>query len=233
MKVSKPNSSQSTKSTHATQSGASKSKPSKLVSPLDQPLPKKNPSFNAPDREGMPDGKGVKRHGALDWFAKAGSKVRAPQDGKIIEVKKSKGNSGQIFGGTVKVQGKDGKVWTFRHVDPANLKVGDKVKAGDTVGRVTDWKSGSDHVHIELWKSAKGGYNFNNAIDPLKALQGSSREVTRDAPKTQSASGTQARSTDVSADLFETHEAIATAQPLSLDGYGSSPVTIEALWPSY
>ncbi|AGC43108.1 putative peptidase [Myxococcus stipitatus DSM 14675] len=152
---------------------------SKLVSPLDKPLPKSNPSFSRPDgKEGMPDGKGGFRHGGLDWFAKAGTNVRAPVDGKVIEVKQSKGSSGQVFGGTVKVEGKDGKVWVFRHVDPAKVKVGQKVQAGDTIAKVSDWKgTSSDHVHMEVWKNLKGGYNFNNAIDPVKALQGASRDV--------------------------------------------------------
>lgn len=170
-------------STHKTMStrdneAAAKPRP-KLVLPLDKPLPKSNASFSQKDGpEGMPDGKGGYRHGGLDWFAKPGTKVRAPVDGKVIAVTKSKGNSGQVFGGTVKVQGKDGKVWVFRHVDPAKVKVGQKVQAGDTVAKVADWKGSSgDHVHIEVWKSLKGGYHFNNAIDPVKALKGGVRDV--------------------------------------------------------
>ncbi|QSQ17720.1 M23 family metallopeptidase [Myxococcus landrumensis] len=166
---------------------ATKPRP-KLVLPLDKPLPKKNPSFSQADgKEGMPDGKGGYRHGGLDWFAKPGTKVRAPVDGKVIAVTKSKGSSGQVFGGTVKVQGKDGKVWVFRHVDPSKVKVGQKVAAGDTIAKVADWKGSSgDHVHVEVWKSLKGGYHFNNAIDPVKALKGAARDV--DAKAATSAS---------------------------------------------
>ncbi|MBZ4422497.1 hypothetical protein [Myxococcus sp. RHSTA-1-4] len=47
MKVSKTGSTHSTKTTHHTEAGTSKSKTSKLVSPRDKPLSKKNPSFNA------------------------------------------------------------------------------------------------------------------------------------------------------------------------------------------
>ena len=70
------------------------------------------------DPEGMP-GQGGSYHGAVDWFAPAGAPVRSPINGRVVEVKPSQGSSGQIFGGTVKVQGTNGRVWVFRHVDPA------------------------------------------------------------------------------------------------------------------
>ncbi|MBZ4417643.1 M23 family metallopeptidase [Myxococcus sp. RHSTA-1-4] len=201
----------------------SEGKSPKLVSPLDKPLPKRS-GYNIPDgREGVPNGKGGYVHGGLDWFARPGTKVRAPQDGKVIQVTHSKKSTGQVFGGTVKVQGKDGKVWVFRHVDPAKVKVGDKVKAGDTVARVADWKgSNADHVHVELWKSANGGYNTRNLIDPLKALQGAQRDVTHEPAKSSTSSRSTTRSTDFSADLFETRDTVAIGRPISLDGYGRS-----------
>ena len=91
--------------------------------------------------------------------------MRAPIDGTIVEAKKSKGNTGQIFGGTVKIQGPDGKVWVFRHVDP-KVAVGAAVKAGQHVASVTTWKGGASHAHIEVWKTFAGGYDFENMLDP-------------------------------------------------------------------
>ena len=121
-------------------------------------------AFNLPDPQGMwprPPG----RHGAVDWFAAGGTPVRAARAGRVVEVTPSRGNTGQVFGGTVKVQEKDGQVWVYRHVDPYTV-LGADVKAGKTIAVVTNWIGGPSHLHLEVWKSLAGGYAFSNAIDP-------------------------------------------------------------------
>lgn len=141
-----------------------------LVKPVDAKLPPGS-EFSMNDPEGAPDARGGRHHAAKDWFAPAGSAVRAPVDGTIVEVRQSRGNSGQVFGGTVKVEAENGQVWVFRHVDPANLRVGQKVDAGTQIARVADWTSGPDHTHVELWKSLSGGYRYENMIDPMTVLK--------------------------------------------------------------
>jgi murein DD-endopeptidase MepM/ murein hydrolase activator NlpD len=136
---------------------------------LNSPLPTSS-EFATVDAEGAPGPGGKRYHAALDWFADPGSAVQSPITGTIVEVRPSEATSGQIYGGVVKVQGPKGRVWVFRHVDPKNFKVGQKVRRGQTIAGVTDWDDGSDHVHIELWKSLGGGYNVSNMIDPLSVL---------------------------------------------------------------
>ncbi len=141
-----------------------------LVKPVDAKL-KPGSEFGNADPEGARDARGGRHHAGKDWFAPAGTAVRAPVDGKIVEVRPSTDRSGQVFGGTVKVEASDGKVWVFRHVDPANLRVGQKVDAGTQIARVTDWTGGPDHTHIELWKTLAGGYKYENMIDPMSVLK--------------------------------------------------------------
>jgi murein DD-endopeptidase MepM/ murein hydrolase activator NlpD len=131
------------------------------------PLPTKfgGSQFHVQDAEGAP-GPGGRYHAAADWFAPGGTKVRAAITGKVVEVRASRGNSGQIFGGVVKIQGPNGRVFVYRHVDPRRIRVGQRVKAGDIVASVTNWASGSSHVHLEIWKTLAGGYNLSNMIDP-------------------------------------------------------------------
>jgi murein DD-endopeptidase MepM/ murein hydrolase activator NlpD len=141
-----------------------------LVRPLPGPVP--SSSFRNPDGPEGVDGPGGQNfHGAVDWFADAGTPVRAPADGEVIEVKPSPGNSGQVFGGTVKVQLASGAVFVARHVDPA-VTVGQRVKAGDPVAAVAAWTGGPPHGHIEIWKSAAGGYNIANMVDPAEFFTG-------------------------------------------------------------
>jgi cell wall-associated NlpC family hydrolase/murein DD-endopeptidase MepM/ murein hydrolase activator NlpD len=126
--------------------------------------------FDVADAEGAPGPEG-NLHAGYDLFAKAGAPVRSPIEGTVVEVKASRGNTGQVFGGTVKVQGADGRVWVFRHVDPKGVVEGAKVTAGQEIASVTDWAGGAHHAHIELWKTFEGGYNVSNMDDPYVELQ--------------------------------------------------------------
>lgn len=141
----------------------------KFIKPIDARLTSIS-EFNVPDAEGAPSSRGGRFHAGKDWFGPGGSLVRSPIEGRIVEVTPSRGNSGQVFGGTVKVQGEDGKVWVFRHVNPGNVRVGERVDAGDPIARITTWRDGPSHAHIELWKTLSGGYRFENMIDPMRYL---------------------------------------------------------------
>ncbi|HEV2772514.1 MAG TPA: peptidoglycan DD-metalloendopeptidase family protein [Thermoleophilaceae bacterium] len=137
-----------------------------IVRPLEtDPDPKSE--FSVRDAEGAPGRNGSRYHAAKDWFAPGGSKVRAPVSGKIVEVKPSRGNTGQVFGGVVKIQSEDGKVWVFRHVDPRGVRNGERVRAGELVATVTPWRGGPSHAHIEIWKSLSPSYKHWNMIDPM------------------------------------------------------------------
>jgi murein DD-endopeptidase MepM/ murein hydrolase activator NlpD len=143
-----------------------------LVAPLPGRPPRRS-EFQTVDREGAPDRRGVRHHGAVDWFAPAGTIVRAPETGKVVEVKPSSGTSGQVFGGVIKIQAADGRVWVFRHVDPGtNYRPGQNVGAGQPLARVTRWADSPSrsHAHIELWRTLTGGYRFENMLDPVVYL---------------------------------------------------------------
>lgn len=123
--------------------------------------------FAIVDAEGAPSDDGRRYHAAKDWFAPGGTPVRAPVDGTVVEAKVRKTNTGQVFGGTLKIQDREGKVWVFRHVDPT-VALGAAVKAGQVVASVTPWRGGSSHAHIELWKTLAGGYDYENMVDPMR-----------------------------------------------------------------
>lgn len=138
----------------------------KVIMPIGSKPPGSS-EFLTVDAEGAPGPGGRRYHAAVDWFGAAGAPVVAPTGGEIVEVRRSKTNSGQVFGGVVKLRMPDGRVVVFRHVDPVGLKVGQRVGAGDVLAHITAWASGSPHAHIELWKSLEGGYNVANMIDPM------------------------------------------------------------------
>lgn len=121
-------------------------------------------AFDLPDAEGMPGPRG-RRHAAVDWFAAGGEPIKAPRAGRVVEANPSRGNTGQVFGGTVKVAEPSGAVWVARHIDPA-VSVGQAITAAQVIARVTAWRGGPSHLHLEIWRSLTGGYNVANAIDP-------------------------------------------------------------------
>jgi murein DD-endopeptidase MepM/ murein hydrolase activator NlpD len=133
--------------------------------PLNPPVPRVS-EFKFVEDEGAPDRHGVRHHAGLDWFAPTGAVIRAPVGGKIIEAKRTNDISGQVFGGTVKIEAGDRKVWIFRHVVP-NVHVGDRVRGGQPVAAVSQWLDGPEHAHIEIRKTNAGGHVFENMLDPL------------------------------------------------------------------
>lgn len=143
-----------------------------FVLPLDTKMPTSS-QFNVVDPEGAPDATGTKYHAAMDWMAPGGDPVLSPHDGVVVEAKPSRGNTGQVFGGVVKIQNDRGYVWVFRHVDPAaGMIVGQQVSAGTKIANITSWLTNiaSSHAHIEVWKTLEGGYRKENMIDPLKYI---------------------------------------------------------------
>jgi len=128
--------------------------------------PRGGSAFWYPDPEGAPDADGRTYHAGLDWFAPGGSEVRSAASGSVVEARASRGNAGQIFGGTAKVRERGtGIVYVMRHVDPL-VGVGQEVRAGEEIARVTWWADGADHVHLEVWRTLSGGYYVPNMIDP-------------------------------------------------------------------
>jgi murein DD-endopeptidase MepM/ murein hydrolase activator NlpD len=125
--------------------------------------------FSTVDAEGAPDARGVHHHAAYDWMLGPDKPVPALGGGVVVEAKPSRGNSGQVFGGTVKIQMANGQVIVYRHVNP-NVRVGQKVAPGQQVAAVTHWNDNpsSSHTHLEVWKTLGGGYRYENMLDPTK-----------------------------------------------------------------
>ena len=137
----------------------------RLVRPLGTELGPHS-EFAIPNPHGAPAANGVRYHAAKDWFAPPGTTVRAPATGTVVEARSDPRTAGPIFGGSVKVEDRLGRVWVFRHVDPRTA-VGRRLRAGDVVATVARWQSGPSHAHVEVWKTLAGGYRYENMLDPM------------------------------------------------------------------
>lgn len=104
-------------------------------------------------------------HGAVDWFAPAGTPIAAPGSGVVSRTVAGGDRSGAVYGGILELTEPTGMVWVMRHVHP-RVQLGAEVQAGDQVAAVHEWDGGWPHLHLEVWRSKAGGYNIGNMIDP-------------------------------------------------------------------
>lgn len=109
-------------------------------------------------------GKGVKYHYGIDMAAHKGTPVKAAAAGIVLE---SYWNNG--YGNCIIVAHNRKYRTRYAHLDTRKVKVGQKVKRGQTIGTVGDTglvrKSGKDasHLHFEV-------YAFGRHINPLSVL---------------------------------------------------------------
>jgi len=106
-----------------------------------------------------PFGGGYEFHTGIDIYAPYGSKVRATADGVVVFA----GWYGD-YGKTVIIRHPSGYLTLYAHLSQIDVKEGQKVKAGDVVGRVgSTGRSTGPHLHYEVIKD-------NKPIDPSKFL---------------------------------------------------------------
>ena len=96
-------------------------------------------------------------HKGIDISALAGTLVQATANGVVVESKFSRWG----YGNRITVYHKTGYSTTYTHLKDINVKVGDKVRVGNTIGTVGNTgRSTGPHLHYEIRKDGK-------AIDPL------------------------------------------------------------------
>jgi hypothetical protein len=91
-------------------------------------------------------GGGSRYHAGVDYFGKAGDAVSASEDGVVIKAQRHGGYNGTI---DVLHTSPDGSQYVTRYghlQDKYNVRVGDKVSAGQTMGAL----DGDNHLHMEV-----------------------------------------------------------------------------------
>ncbi len=144
-----------------------------LVSALALPVTAIAPGALADERAGkkrhcpvraftMGDGFGADRgrrsHMGIDLAHRRGSPIFAVESGRIDRTKRQANKALQIV-----LRGRSGAKYYYGHMDRVLVRGGQRVKAGQVIGRMGDSGSpGQVHLHFEYWKS--GGES--DAIDP-------------------------------------------------------------------
>ncbi|MEZ5059931.1 MAG: M23 family metallopeptidase [Solirubrobacterales bacterium] len=113
------------------------------------------------------DGLGAGRgHQGVDLLAKCGKKVVAAESGRVRLVKYQSAAGNYVV---VKARGSDE---VYMHLaKPSKLSRGDRVRAGDLIGRVGQTgRATACHLHFEMW-SKPGWYRGGSVMNPLPYLK--------------------------------------------------------------
>jgi murein DD-endopeptidase MepM/ murein hydrolase activator NlpD len=125
--------------------------------------------FPLPSKHTYGDGFGAGRgHDGQDLFARCGRKLVAANDGKIQRSEMDGSGYGNIV--VLDVQGVNIDL-LYAHMKRRDVKVGDKVNAGDKVGEVGDTGNASGcHLHFEMHKGDfwNGGHAMQKVTKYLK-----------------------------------------------------------------
>ncbi len=108
--------------------------------------------------------KGRRKHFGIDIVAPKGTPIHAVLDG-IVEIVSNGGNGFRGYGKTIIIN-HSGELWTlYSHCATLNVRVGQKVKQGDTIATVgSTGRATTNHLHFEV-RNAKG-----TPLDPMKYL---------------------------------------------------------------
>ncbi|WP_448587186.1 peptidoglycan DD-metalloendopeptidase family protein [Thermocrinis sp.] len=98
-----------------------------------------------------PFGKGYEFHSGIDIEAPTGSAVKTTADGIVVFAGRY-----SEYGNTVIVNHTSGYSTLYAHLSKIEVKVGQKVKAGDIIGKVgSTGRSTGPHLHYEVIKDGK------------------------------------------------------------------------------
>ena len=110
------------------------------------------------------DHKIVKMHAGIDFSAPRGTHIQATGDGTVIKVEKKRTG----YGLHVVIDHGYGYQTLYGHMSKVDVKVGQKVKKGQTIGRVgSTGTSTAPHCHYEVHYKGKAVNPIDYVLDGL------------------------------------------------------------------
>jgi murein DD-endopeptidase MepM/ murein hydrolase activator NlpD len=111
---------------------------------------------------------GHRHHQGIDIFARRGTPVVAAAEGVVVRI----GTTDRLGGNTVWIAGKPSTLYYYAHLDGfrPGLQVGDRVAAGDVLGRVGNTgnaRTTPPHLHFGMYPAARAFW----PIDPTPMLK--------------------------------------------------------------
>lgn len=114
-------------------------------------------------------------HKGNDIFGPKGAPIVAAVSGKVVNVSTPKTN--KLGGNAVTIEDANGNRYYYAHLTKANVKVGQQITAGSTIGTLGNTGSPANktqpHLHFEIWQKPanKTHAERSDAIDPFSKLE--------------------------------------------------------------
>lgn len=107
---------------------------------------------------------GGRRHLGIDMLGRRGAPLRAIEAGVVVRARSS-----TLGGLSIVLQGRSGAKYFYTHNDSNLVRAGQRVAAGQVIGRMGDSGNarGTVHLHFEWWRS--GGES--DAVNPYRLLR--------------------------------------------------------------
>ena len=119
-------------------------------------------------------------HDGVDFSARAGTPVRAVASGRV---RRANVNGG--YGNYVEIEHPDGTVTGYAHLQGFNVKDGDVIARGQTIGAVgSTGTSTGPHLHLRVRRDGK-------SIDPAELFRGGVRTATTQSIRSSGVAPTQ------------------------------------------
>lgn len=115
---------------------------------------------------GLPDARGVRRHIGVDLRARSPRKLYAVGDGVVTASYKSASSGMQV------IELRVGKyLWRFLHLSQRGVRVGQKVREGQLIGRTGNSGGVPHHLHFDARKPGTAwNASLKNYVDPMKVI---------------------------------------------------------------
>lgn len=112
--------------------------------------------------------RGGRNHNGIDVPVSVGTPVRAVADGTVVRA--DSGGDGS-YGLVIYVDHPDGTQSRYAHLGGANVKVGDRVTAGQNIGASgnSGIRTSGPHLHFEL-RRGSGANNSSIPFDPMEVF---------------------------------------------------------------
>lgn len=125
------------------------------------------PGYRITTPFGKPGSWAAGEHTGVDLGAPHGTPVVAATAGRIIHT--GCGGWGQAYGLHVIIEGTDGYQYGYMHLSSETVKVGQKVKPGERIGKVgSTGNSTGPHLHFEKRRAPFGYYDY---VNPTKLVE--------------------------------------------------------------
>lgn len=108
-------------------------------------------------------------HTGIDYSAGSGTRVRAPRAGVVTSA--GGGRAGGWAGTYVTIRHSDGTSSLYAHLSSTNVSDGQRVDAGDTIGRVGQTgRAFGPHLHFEIYPAGVEPGDVYEAVNPNRWL---------------------------------------------------------------